>query len=74
MPAVIILDIALGEENGLEFIGYLKKNYALRRVKMPALLMCSMYEDPFRIKTAMQLGATGYNLRGNNKIQLPNIG
>ncbi|MFP3043750.1 response regulator transcription factor [Treponema primitia] len=57
---VVILDISLGEENGLDFIVYLKKYSDLRKVKMPAVLVCSVYEDPFRIRSAIDIGAMGY--------------
>ncbi|AEF86128.1 DNA-binding response regulator [Treponema primitia ZAS-2] len=57
---VVILDISLGEENGLDFIGHLKKYCELRKAKIPAVLVCSVYEDPFRIRSAMDSGAMGY--------------
>ncbi len=57
---VVILDISLGEENGLDFIGYLKKYCDLRKAKIPAVLVCSVYEDPFRIRSAIGNGAMGY--------------
>jgi len=60
MPALVILDIHLGEENGLDFISFLKEFCRSARAKMPAVLVCSIVEDPFLIKNALEMGATGY--------------
>jgi NarL family two-component system response regulator LiaR len=60
LPALIILDIRLGRENGLEFIKFLKDFCGTRNMAVPAVLVCSVFEDPFRIRTALQLGAAGY--------------
>jgi NarL family two-component system response regulator LiaR len=60
LPELIILDISLGEENGLDIVGYLKKYCELRKLTMPTVLVCSVFEDPFRIRSAMHLGAAGY--------------
>jgi NarL family two-component system response regulator LiaR len=55
-PDLVILDLELGDDNGLEFIGTLKE----RGGKMPAVLVYSVFEDPFRIQSALHLGARGY--------------
>jgi NarL family two-component system response regulator LiaR len=60
LPDLIILDILLETENGLEFIGFLKTFCKSRRAAMPAVLVCSMFEDPFRVRTALRMGARGY--------------
>jgi NarL family two-component system response regulator LiaR len=60
LPKIIILDILLGTENGLEFIGFLKNFCKTHGVAMPAVLVCSIFEDPFRVRTALQMGAAGY--------------
>jgi NarL family two-component system response regulator LiaR len=60
LPALIILDVLLGTENGLEFIGFLKNFCETRRLPGPPVLVCSAFEDPFRIRTALQMGAAGY--------------
>jgi NarL family two-component system response regulator LiaR len=60
LPDVVILDISLGQENGLEGIAPLKALYAERCGPLPAILVCSMYEDPFLIQSALDAGARGY--------------
>ena len=60
LPAVIILDISLGAEDGLEFIPALKEICAKRKAVLPGILVCSMYEDPFLIQRAMEMGARAY--------------
>jgi len=60
LPAVIILDISLGEEDGLEFIPALKEICAKRKAALPGILVCSMYEDPFLVQRAMDMGALAY--------------
>ncbi|MDR2313808.1 MAG: response regulator transcription factor [Spirochaetaceae bacterium] len=70
LPGVIILDILLGGENGLEFIEFLKGRCKTRGLPMPAVLVCSVFEDPFRIKTAFQLGAAGYVPKSVNEEEL----
>ncbi|GHT55750.1 hypothetical protein FACS1894109_02980 [Spirochaetia bacterium] len=42
---LIILDIELGDDDGLEFIGTIKEQDG----KIPAVLVYSVFEDPFRI-------------------------
>jgi len=60
LPAVVILDISLGAEDGLDFIPALKKICAKRKADLPGILVCSMYEDPFLIQRAVDLGARAY--------------
>jgi len=60
MPEIVILDISLGIENGLDFIPRLKNICEKRKLPMPGILVCSMYEDPFLIKQAMESGADAY--------------
>ena len=60
LPEIVILDISLGAEDGLEFIPALKKICAKRKAVLPGILVCSMYEDPFLIQRAMDLGARAY--------------
>jgi NarL family two-component system response regulator LiaR len=59
LPGVIILDILLGTENGLEFIEFLEE-FCKKAERKPAVLVCSVFEDPFRIRTALRMGAAGY--------------
>ena len=60
LPAVVILDISLGAEDGLLFIPALKEICAKRKAALPGILVCSMYEDSFLIQRAMDLGARSY--------------
>jgi len=70
LPAIIILDVALGAEDGLDFIPVLKEICNERKaaiqetfgggIKVPGVLVCSMYEDPFLIQRVMDSGAQGY--------------
>jgi NarL family two-component system response regulator LiaR len=55
-PDLIILDRELGDENGLELIGGIPD----RGGRKPAVLVYSVFEDPFRIQSALHLGARGY--------------
>ena len=67
MPQIVILDIAMGNannalvhEDGLTFIPELKNICKKRKMPMPAVLVCSMYADPFLIQRAMDLGAKAF--------------
>jgi len=60
LPAVVILDISLGAEDGLDFIPALREICAKRKAALPGILVCSMYEDAFLIQRAMDLGARAY--------------
>jgi len=60
LPAVVILDISLGTEDGLAFIPALREICAKRKAGLPGILVCSMYEDPFLIQRAMNMGARAY--------------
>jgi len=60
LPAVVILDISLGAEDGLEFIPALKEICAKRKTALPGILICSMYEDGFLIQRSFDLGARSY--------------
>ncbi|MFP3042172.1 response regulator transcription factor [Treponema primitia] len=63
-PDLIILDLELGDENGLELIGTLEKQHVaageLSRGRIPAILVYSVFDDPFRIQSALHMGARGY--------------
>ena len=60
LPQIVILDISLGEEDGLELIPSLRDIYEKRNVPLPGILVCSMYEDPFLIKQAIDSGVKAY--------------
>ena len=69
-PSLIILDIMLGEENGLDFIPFLKKFCKNNKIKKPAVLVCSVIEEPFRIQSALDMGAEGYISKAGSKTEL----
>jgi len=60
LPSVVILDVILGDENGLDFLPFLENHCRANGLPKPAVLICSVLEEPFRIQTAMKLGASGY--------------
>jgi len=70
LPEIIFLDISLGEEDGLDFIPKLKeickkKNTEAEareasQILIPNILICSMYEDPFLIQQAFDMGAKAF--------------
>jgi NarL family two-component system response regulator LiaR len=67
MPQIVILDVSMGsgtqtsfQEDGLVFIPELKKICEKRKMPFPRVLVCSMYEDPFLVRKAMDLGAMAY--------------
>jgi NarL family two-component system response regulator LiaR len=68
-PDLIILDLELGDENGLDLIATLKKQYAPSG-KMPAILVYSVVEDPFRIQSALHMGARGYVSKSAGEAEL----
>ena len=70
MPALIILDILLGEENGLDFLPFLDSLCRERKIPKPPVLVCSVLEEPFRIHTAMKMGASGYIPKTRNRKEL----
>ena len=68
-PEILILDISLGKESGLDFIPMLKKICKKRSavcgtntpgVLTPGVLVCSMHEDYLNIQRAINTGAQGY--------------
>jgi len=70
LPHIIILDIMLGEENGLDFLTALKDHCRTNAIPLPAVLVCSVLEDPFRIRTALSQGAAGYISKAYGKTEL----
>jgi len=69
-PSLIVLDIVMGEENGLDFLVFLKSYCREKRVSIPPVLVCSVLEDPFRIQTALKSGASGYIPKTGSKAEL----
>jgi len=70
LPSLIILDILLGEENGLDFLPFLKDFCLAANIPRPPVLICSVLEDPFRIQSSLQLGASGYVPKTGDKAEL----
>ena len=69
-PSFIILDILLGEANGLDFLPFLEDICNKNKVPKPPVLVCSVLEEPFRIQTAIKLGACGYVSKADNEAGL----
>jgi NarL family two-component system response regulator LiaR len=70
LPSLIILDIMLGEENGLDFLPFLDKFCKTKKLPKPPVLICSVMEDPFRLRSAHKLGASGYVSKTGGKAEL----
>jgi NarL family two-component system response regulator LiaR len=60
LPHVVILDVRLEKESGLDFISEIKKISGKRKEPVPRILICSVFEDPLLIQQAIELGADGY--------------
>ena len=70
LPSLIILDILLGDENGLDFLSFLDDFCAQSNVHKPLVLVCSVMEEPFRIQSALKMGASGYIPKTGGKKEL----
>ena len=70
LPSLVILDIMLGEENGLDFLPFLKNYCSDKKIKQPPVLVCSCLDDPFRLRAALELGAAGYVPKTSGKAEL----
>jgi len=62
----------LGEENGLDFLPFLENFCKKGKISKPPVLVCSVLEDPFRIQTALKMGADGYILKTGDMTELLN--
>ncbi|MDR1588316.1 MAG: response regulator transcription factor [Treponema sp.] len=69
-PSLIILDLILGAENGMDFLAFLKTHCAERRMPPPPVLVCSVLEDPFTVRAALNLGAKGYVSKSAGETEL----
>jgi len=69
-PSVVVLDITLGDENGLDYIPYLDKFCAEKKLQKPKVLICSVLEEPLRIQSALKMGASGYIPKTGGKIEI----
>jgi len=73
LPEIIILDISLGTEDGLDFIPMLKEICVKRNVPVPGILVCSMYEDPFLIQRAIDSGVKAYVSKSSESGELVTV-
>jgi DNA-binding NarL/FixJ family response regulator len=60
LPSCIILDIQLNGANGLDFLPFLDEYCKEHKTAKPPVLVCSVIGDYFRIKNALDMGASGY--------------
>ena len=70
LPSLIILDLLLGEDNGLDFLPMLENYCAKKKIPKPRVLVCSALGDSFKIQTALKLGAAGFLSKTGNKAEL----
>ena len=70
MPSLIILDLLLGEDNGLDFFPMLENFCQNRKMPKPRVLVCSALNDLFKIQTALKLGAAGFLSKTGGKDEL----
>jgi NarL family two-component system response regulator LiaR len=70
LPSLIILDIQLGADNGLDFLPFMETFCVKNKLAKPPVLVCSVFEEPFRIQNALELGASGYVPKAGNKDDL----
>ncbi|MDR0908656.1 MAG: response regulator [Spirochaetaceae bacterium] len=68
-PDVILLDITLKNDNGLDLIALIRKEYVLAPA-MPRILVYTMHEDYAHLHAALQAGATGYISKTANDEEL----
>jgi DNA-binding response OmpR family regulator len=59
-PDLILLDLTLGNQDGLEFLVYRNKHESI--LKIP-VLVCSAHGEISTIKRALELGANGYMIK-----------
>jgi len=70
LPSLIILDLLLGEENGLNFLPILEKHCVNKKIPKPPVLVCSALADSFKIQTALKLGAAGFLSKTSGQAEL----
>lgn len=66
-PDVAIVDISMGEMDGIELTRHLKRNYPSLRI-----LIVSMHGDTYYAEKALEAGADGYVLKDNADSALVN--
>jgi NarL family two-component system response regulator LiaR len=70
LPSLIILDLLLGEDNGLDFLPMLENHCANKKIPRPPVLVCSALGDSFKIQTALKLGAAGFLSKTGSRAEL----
>jgi NarL family two-component system response regulator LiaR len=70
LPSFIILDLLLGEDNGLDFLPMLEKFCRDKKIHAPPVLVCSALGDSFKIQTALKLGASGFLSKTGGRAEL----
>jgi len=70
IPSLVLLDVQLGKENGLNFIPFLKNFCQAGRVETPPVLVCSIHEDYFLMRFALEMGAAGYVPKSRGSAEL----
>ena len=70
LPELILLDIILGEENGLDFLPFLENHCLKKSIDMPLVLVFSVLDNPFNVQRALNLGAAGYISKTSVKAEL----
>jgi len=69
-PFLIILDIILGEDNGLDFLPFLNEYCNDNEINKPPVLICSVLEEPYRIQSALDMGAAGFISKVSSETEL----
>jgi len=70
LPSLVILDMLLGEDNGLDFLPILENFCKNKNVQKPPVLVCSALGDAFKIQTSLKLGAAGFLSKTGGKDEL----
>ena len=70
LPSLIILDLLLGDDNGLDFLPMLENYCRDKKITKPPVLVCSALGDSFKIQTALKLGAAGFLSKTGGKAEL----
>ncbi|MDR0456192.1 MAG: response regulator transcription factor, partial [Treponema sp.] len=65
-----ILDLLLGDDNGLDFLPMLEKYCVNKKFPKPPVLVCSALGDSFKIQTALKRGAAGFLSKTGSKAEL----
>ena len=70
MPHLIILDLLLGDDNGLDFLPMLENYCQNKKIPKPPVLVCSALGDSFKIQKALKLGAAVFLSKTGGKAEL----